>query len=203
MMSLAEEANTLKGLWPAAAQLPGFFRSLVTQQGHDHHIPRFHGIPKIHKTPTGMRPIIPCHSAIQNPAASFVAKFLKPIVASIGTILQSSRQFCRELKDITIPSGKRYYFVSGDVVAYYPNVALDNALDIIKTVARVYYERKRDVPNDHLVWGVFDHAVEVGNRNLISQFNGKYYKQLKGLAMGVSDSPDIANLYSFRFSRHC
>ena len=102
MERLADEATQLLGLWPASAQLPGFFQSLVTKQGNEHHVPRFHGIPKIHKTPTGMRPIIPCHSAIQNPAAKFVSKMLKPIVCALPMILQSSHQFCRELTDITI-----------------------------------------------------------------------------------------------------
>ena len=120
MMTLASLATKLEGRWLGGAQLPGFFRSKITDMGARHHIPSFHGIPKIHKTPTGMRPIIPCHSAIQNPAAKFVSKLLKPIIDQASTILQSSRQFCNELSKITIANPNKVWFVSGDVVAFIP-----------------------------------------------------------------------------------
>jgi hypothetical protein len=57
-----------------------FMRSKITLRGMPHHIPKFYGIPKIHKTPVKMRPIIPCHSAVMNPAAKYVSKKLKPLI---------------------------------------------------------------------------------------------------------------------------
>jgi hypothetical protein len=53
-------------------QLGKFFRHRITVKGEQHVIPVFYGIPKIHKEPVKMRPIIPCHSAIQNPAAKYI-----------------------------------------------------------------------------------------------------------------------------------
>ena len=50
-------------------------------------VPQFYVIPKIHKTPVGMRPIIPCHSAVMNPAAKYVSKVLKPVIAKAPTII--------------------------------------------------------------------------------------------------------------------
>ena len=38
---------------------------------------------------------------------------------------------------------------------------------------------------------------------LITQHGEKYYLQLNGLAMGVSDSPDLANLYGCHFENEC
>jgi hypothetical protein len=61
-------------------QLPAFLRSSLPKDEERPHMPKFHGIPKIHKVPTAMRPIIPCHSAVINPAAKFVQKVLDPIV---------------------------------------------------------------------------------------------------------------------------
>jgi hypothetical protein len=45
----------------------------------------------------------------------------------------------------------------------------------------------------------FRRCLEVGNTKLITQFDGKVYEQLNGLAMGVADSPDLANLYGYYF----
>jgi hypothetical protein len=196
---LADLATKLKGSLPGAAQLPGFFRSKITKTGERHHIPAFHGIPKIHKTPTGMRPIIPCHSAIQNPAAKFVSKILKPIISSTETILQSSRQFCQDLSNLHIHKDRKTWLITGDVVAFYPNVPLQSALSYVSTIAKSWYKLNRDTAENDPLWEVFDHALFVGNEDLILQFNDKYYRQDKGLAMGVADSPDIANLYGAWF----
>ena len=199
MFALANAATMLEGVWPGGAQLPGFFRSNIPEAGEKFHVPNFHGIPKIHKKPTGMRPIIPCHSAIQNPAAKFVDKILGPIIKSEDTILQSSRQFCRELSNLRLQPEQKIFLVSGDVVAYYPNIPLQSALDITWHLARAWYKNNRDIPEDHPVWEVFHRALLVGNEDLILRFNSKYYKQIKGLAMGVADSPSIANLYGAWF----
>ena len=59
----------------------------VTTQGRKHHILRSYGIPKIHKEPVNFRPILPCHSAIQNSAAKFISKMLKPLIAEAQTVI--------------------------------------------------------------------------------------------------------------------
>ena len=41
-----------------------FMQSKITLLGMTHHIPHFYGIPKIHKQPVKMHPIILCHSTI-------------------------------------------------------------------------------------------------------------------------------------------
>ena len=45
-------------------------------------------------------------------------------------------------------------------------------------------------------------ALCIGNLNLITQYNNLFYHQKNSLAMGVSDSPNLANLYSWWFKRN-
>ena len=40
----------------------------------------------------------------------------------------------------------------------------------------------------------FKNCLQVGNTQLLTQFNGVTYKQLNSLVMGIADSPDLANL---------
>ena len=54
--------------------LSSFLGSRVIKKGEKHIIPTFYSISKIHKQPVKMRPIIPCHSAIINPAAKYISK---------------------------------------------------------------------------------------------------------------------------------
>ena len=79
-----------------------FLRSKITLRGEAHHIPQFYGIPKIHKQPVKMRPIIPCHSAIQNPAAKYCSKKLKPIVMSAATIIHGTKDLAQKLSKLVI-----------------------------------------------------------------------------------------------------
>ena len=46
---------------------------------------------------------------------------------------------------------------------------------------------------------IFKCAIEIGNTRLVTQHQEKYFLQLNGLAMGVVDSPDLANLYGYYF----
>ena len=57
---------------------------------------------------------------------------------------------------------------------------------------------QHDASNDSRVQ-LFNKCLQVGNTRLLTQFQGQIYEQLNGLAMGVADSPDLANLYGYYF----
>ena len=189
--------------------LPEFLRSKITPLGESHHIPRFYGIPKIHKEPVKMRPIIPCHSAVMNPAAKYVSKKLKPIVKSAPTIIHGSKDLATKLSKLNLHPTRQYYILTGDVVAFYPNIPLAQCLEIVTSLYDEFMLEfnKTDRPwyvteeSKKLEREVFVRCLEVGNTQLITQFDKVCYQQLRGLAMGVADSPDLANLYGWWFER--
>ena len=46
---------------------------------------------------------------------------------------------------------------------------------------------------------IFLRCLHVGNHELILRYKDKIYLQKRGLAMGVVDSPDLANLFWLAF----
>lgn len=48
---------------------------------------------------------------------------------------------------------------------------------------------------------IFQRCLDVGNTNLITKYQNNLYRQKRGLAMGVADSPDLANLYGWHFEK--
>ena len=78
-----------------------YFRSLIPLEGEIIY-PQFHGLPKIHKKPTGFRPIIPCHSVCFNPAAKFVSKELKPLILSAPSIIHGTKDLFTRLSQLRI-----------------------------------------------------------------------------------------------------
>ena len=93
-------------------------------------LPKFYVISKIHKTPVSARPILPCHSVVQGLAGNFVSKMLKGIMKTKQEIIHGSKDLALKLHSLKLlPPAKfdaremkRLYFISGDVVAFYPNV---------------------------------------------------------------------------------
>ena len=150
-----------------------------------------------------MRPIIPCHSAIMNPAAKFVSKKLKPLIQGAPTILHGSKDLAIKLSQVTLSTTKHWYIVTGDVVAFYPNIPLNRCLEIITELYTQYLMDTEDIndPVINTLLTVFIKCLSVGNTRLVCQFQKEYYEQLQGLAMGVADSPDLANLYGYYFER--
>ena len=193
-------------------KLNKYFMSLC--KGADHVYPQFYVIPKIHKTPTGFRPIIPCHSVCFNTAAKYCSKELKPIVQSTPSIIHGTKDLFTRLSQLVLDKNRSWYFVTGDVVAFYPNIPLDECISIVSDMYSDWVLDNSGVdPDKHSFkqWmenprervEVFKFALETGNTKLIAQHGEEYYLQLNGLAMGVADSPDLANLFAAHFEQKC
>ena len=182
-------------------------------------IPKFYGIPKIHKTPTRFRPIVPCHSALQNPAAKFCSKMLKPLIESSPYILKGSKQLALDLSKLQLQRGRKFWLVTGDVVAFYPNVPVDQGIACVMELFEAHYDERPATPSDRSDLGIAEgppseaegrdyspcppgmlsQALNVALTNLILSYGNKTYQQVRGLAMGVACSPDVANLYGHYF----
>jgi hypothetical protein len=148
-------------------QLGKFFQHCITVKGDQHVMPVFYGIPKIHKEPIKMHPIILCHFAIQNPAAKYVSKKLKPLVEVAPTILKGTKDLAIKLSKINLDSNHQWFLVSGDIVAFYPNVPLEQCLDITTSL----YEEYMGLPTtckEFLELEVFVMCLQTGNKDLIT-----------------------------------
>jgi hypothetical protein len=181
-------------------QLRKFFWHHIMVKGEQHVIPVFYGIPKIHKEPIKMQPIILYHSAIQNPTTKYISKKLKPLVEAVPTILKGTKNLVIRLSKIDLNRNHQWYLVSGNIVAFYPNIPLKQCLDIATTL----YEEYIGAPTTHnklLEMEVFLRCLQVDNQDLITQYKDLVYKQQNGLAMGVMDSPDLANLFGWFFEQ--
>ena len=216
LKALSDQAENLFWL---GDNLGAFLLSNTKYNKDSWSVPQFYGIPKIHKQPVKFRPIIPCHSAIQNPAAKFCSKYLKGLIQASPTIIHGSKDLAQKLSKIILDPHQKCYIVTGDVVAFYPNIPLAKCKDIVCSLAESYirtpgysYSDKWDCTQFYDRYSVFSNesglekefqffrqCLDIGNDNLICQFQGQHYRQLRGLAMGVADSPDLANLYGSWF----
>ena len=183
-------------------QLGKFFQHLIMEKGQKHMIPKFYGIPKIHKEPVKMWLIIPCHSAIQNPAAKYISRELGPLIQAAPTILKSTKDLAIKLSKINLDMNHQWFLITGDVIAFYPSIPLEKCLDI---VANMYAAHIREVATMEELkeMCLFLLCLRTGNENLIMQYKDLAFKKTRGLAMGITDSPDLSNLYGLFFENTC
>ena len=167
---------------------------------------KFYGIPKIHKNPIKLRPITLCHSALQNPLAKYSSKLLKPIVHKVKYVCSGTKQLTDELRNVKLDPRWPFKLITGNILAYYPNISMDQLIDIIDHIWTLYFcqtlSKEERESRAYLESELFHMILIVAMTSLIIEGpDGQAYYQIKGLAMGVACSLDIANLYGDWFEK--
>ena len=142
------------------------------------------------KTLVKMRPIIPCHSTLQNPAAKYVSKVLKDILANRPFILNGMKDLAIRLNQAKISSTCKKFLVSFDIIVFYPNIPLN--LTIEQKKQKWWDEIKPSLAEKAL----FNLCISLACKNFLCQFDRRIFLKLQGIAMGVACSPDIANVWA-------
>ena len=93
-------------------------------------LPKFYGLPKIHKPDTPLRPIVSSCGSVTYGVAKELAKILKPLVGKSPHHINSTQDFVEQVKHITLAPGQ--CLSSYDVSALFTSLPIDQALKIIK-----------------------------------------------------------------------
>ena len=153
-------------------------------------LPKFYGLPKIHKPDTPLRPTVSSCESVTYGVAKELAKILKPLVDKSPHHINSTQDFMEQVRHITL--APRECLSSYDVSALYISVPIDPALKIIKDPLL-----KDPTLKDRAVIGVDDIVVllEFCLKNTYFSFQGQFLEQVEGVAMGSPVSPIVATLY--------
>ena len=156
--------------------------------------PKFHGLPKIHKTGTPLRPIVSSRGSATYDLAKVIAKILKALASKSPPHIQSTSDFVNKVREITLLPGE--CLMSYDVTTLFTSVPIDPALNIIKDLLE-----KDDNLSNRTVLSVQNITELLGFclHNMYFSYKNKYYEQVQGAAMGSPVSPIVANLYMEHF----
>ena len=152
-------------------------------------VPKFYGIPKIHKqydTLPPMTPIVAHNNSLLNPTPKLLDHLLQPIAQAYPDYLHNSTSLSLSLETLTVPDST--ILVSIDVDSLYPSIPQTECLNII-------YEELH--AHRHLL---FDPNLVI--RLLHINVNYNYFEfatcifhQVTGTAMGAAFSPTITNIF--------
>lgn len=160
---------------------------------------RFYMLPKIHKDPLKWtvphlippgRPIISDCSSEGYQIAAFLDYFLQPIATSHPSYLKDTNHFLDRLKEIQ--AEETSILVTADVDAMYTNISHDSGLKAVARALKAHppTEEHPRIPDSYLL-----ELLRVSLERNDFLFNGKFYLQVKGTAMGKKFAPSYANIF--------
>ena len=122
--------------------------------------------------------------------AKELAKILNPLVGKSPHHINSTQDFVEQVRHITLVPAE--CFSSYDVSALFTLVPIDPALKIIKDLLV-----KDPTLKDRTVKDIDDIILllEFCLKNTYFSFQGQFFEQVEGAAMGSPVSPIVANLY--------
>ena len=154
----------------------------------------FYLLPKIHKPrakwpqpnmPEG-RPIVSDCGSESYRVSQYIDSFIRPISTRHSSYIKDTYDFISKIRGQKIP--KNALLVTGDVSALYTNMHIDRTLEVTKNALARYPDSQR--PDNHIL-----RLLDITLRNNDFTFNGEFYLQILGTAMGKSYAPGLADLY--------
>ena len=147
-------------------------------------------LPKIHKPDTPLRPLVSSRGSVSYGVAKEITKILKPLVGKSPHHINSTQDFVEQAKHITLAPGE--CLSSYGVSAQFTSFPVDPALKVIKDLLE-----KDSTLKERTVLTVEDiiQLLEFCLKNTYFSFQGQFYEQVEGAAMGSPVSPIVANLY--------
>ncbi|XP_063385614.1 uncharacterized protein LOC134671708 [Cydia fagiglandana] len=148
--------------------------------------PKLYGLPKVHKSNVPLRPIVSQISSPSYDLAKHVTSVLQGLVGKTSSYVKDSRHFIDIVKGIRLEPDE--IMVSFDVESLFTNVPLIECLDIIKKKLQ-----ECNISEKYIT--LLEHCLE-GNYFI---YQGQYFLQVDGVAMGSPVAPVIANIWMEHF----
>ncbi|XP_071443316.1 putative nicotine oxidoreductase [Hetaerina americana] len=150
--------------------------------------PRFFGLPKIHKTNVPIRPVVSSVAAPSRKLASHLNSLFREVTGFKPRYgVKNSTELCQHLTQRELPSSK-HILVSFDVKDLFTNIPISEAVKVAE-------ETLKQTGAEPPFLDEFLALLRVCVEENYFKFNGKFFQQKDGLAMGSPLSPLLADLY--------
>ncbi len=153
----------------------------------EHCTARFYTIPKIHKQHHPGCPIISANECPTEKISRYVDHFLNPLAKQVPTYIKDTTHLLDILRKLNHVSPNSI-LVTADVSALYTSIPHIEGLAAIREALST--RAKQFPPTETIV-----ELARLILTNNVFEFNGKYYKQIQGTAMGTKMAPSYAILF--------
>ena len=158
--------------------------------------PKYYGLPKIHKPGIPLRPIISSTGTVTYKTAKELAKILKSLVGLSSHHVQNTKDFIDHIKEVRLRQGE--CIISYDVTSLFTSVPIQPVLNIIqqRLATDQDLQNRTSMSIQHII-----NLLEFCLNSTSFVFQGQYYQQMIGAAMGSPLSPIVANIFMEQFEK--
>lgn len=155
----------------------------------------FYMLPKIHKDPVKWsvpfqvppgRPIVSDCDSETYYTAEYLDYFLNPLSTGHASYIKDTYDFVDKVKRIEVPIDS--FLFSIDIDSLYTNIDIGEGINSIRRIFQKYPDKRR--PEKELL-----QLLEINLTRNDFEFNGDFYLQIKGTAMGKKFAPAYANIF--------
>ena len=152
---------------------------------------RFYLLPKIHKKNNPGRPVISSINCHTTRLSKYVDHCIQPLAMKVKSYIRDTTDLINKIKHIKrIPHNA--ILVTMDVRSLYSNIKQHDGISALKKC--LDNRISKDPPTEVLIT-LMNHILTLNNFN----FNGRYFLQIKGCAMGTVAAPSYATIYMGNF----
>jgi len=152
-----------------------FQRSLKTKL----RLPIFYGLPKVHKSPLSLRPVVSSSSGLLTIFSTWLDFRMKELLPLIRSYTKNSFEIIKDLKQLNLPSNALLF--SADAKSMYTNIDSNTGL---LTFQNFFETNAANIPPNFPVT-LFLNILEMIMKNNIFSFSDTFWLQLSGTAMGT------------------
>ena len=152
--------------------------------------PQLYGLPKIHKEGVPLRPIVSFVNSPTYNVSRYLARVLSPVVGNTDNTVKNSQHFAEFIRGQTLDADQM--LVSFDVVSLFTKIPVDLAIKVARN--RLRYDDSNLWQRTSLPLEDITDLLSFCLNTTQFVFEGTYYKQVFGTAMGSPGSAVIANL---------
>ena len=154
--------------------------------------PRIYRLPKIHKPQVPLRPIVSCIGAPSYKLSKYIASVISPLAGKTSSHVLNSKHFAGMMQEERVEEEE--VLVSFDVTSLFTNVPINEAVDVIRR--KLAAEEEDDlVVRTPLPAERIAELLQLCLKSTYFSYNGEFYEQRQGAAMGSPVSAVVANLY--------
>jgi hypothetical protein len=150
----------------------------------------FYLLYKLHKTPIKTRPVCSDCASLPHALGEWVDEMLQPLVKAQATYFKDSFALKKWLNSLTLPANSSLF--TYDAVSMYTNIDTEDCIDALSDFL---LSKIQTAKFTHYSPRALIEAIKIVMRNNRMRFGDIIVKQLRGIAMGMSPAPSIANLY--------
>jgi hypothetical protein len=135
-----------------------------------HRLPLFYGLPKVHKTPISLRPVVSCINSFASIFSTWLDFKMKDLLPYVQSYTKNSFSILEDLKNLKLPPGALLF--TADATSMYTNITTSVGISNVKQLMDSH------LPNNYPKALILTILTLVMNTNIF-MFGDTYWLQLQ------------------------